>query len=715
MEESKRKAGSSVKNRHLSQKWIIRYAIAVLVPGLFLGAVLAFLLSNQSSAIAQIQDVGLAVQSFQTTLTVALAVVTVAVLLIAGLVLWLANAYAATLRQLRAKADRLASGEVWHSESRPAGSPDDPLSEIDGSIERLNAQLQSLDRMVTQLAAGAPPAGGDSSVEITPLSRRFLAIAERQRTVQSTVGKGIEQWSQSIGQVGATVVGVSETAAALEQTTGALVSGLNHQTSVVEQCADAVGQSERAMQDTGQTLESQQRATQDAKARAEQINAALGAVISRVEEVQQSSADAAQITQSGTERVLQTIHGIDRIRQQVDQLGEKMSALGQGSDEIGSIVGTIEEIASQTNLLAINATIEAAHAESQAHQLTETLLNRFMLGQARLVRKLIESGMEGQPPSFWAEIASQANIDSIYATDADGVAIITNDPAGLGFRFPDDPNAQAFVFRELLKQKDGEVCQPPQRRSLDNLVFKYVGVSRRDKPGIIQVGFNTSSLSKFELQIGGFTVVAGEVYQLADRARTATGEIRNLIKNMQKIIGEAVSAMRSSTGEVDGLNRSANEAGNVLQEIRAAFDQVMQLAGQATAEIGAMRQVIDQFSGAADQILSTSQEQDLAGQAVGEKLQAAYAGLQALAQSGDQNQAVGEDALRILDDLRAKVESLSNQVNEAVNVTDRFCAELSNHPTGALGELYDNHTTATSSKSTRLDVPSPEPLPVSQS
>lgn len=705
-----------MKNRHLSKHWIIRYVIVVLAPGALLSAVLVILLSNQMSLIAQIPDAGQAAQSFQTAVAVALAVTAVAVLSTAGLVLWTANAHKSALRQLHAKADRLAAGEVWQSETHPAaGSPGDPLSGLDASIERLNVQLQSLDRMAAQLAAGKPPAGGEPLADGTSLGRRLLAAADRQRTVQNAVSRGIEQWSQTVEQVGEILAEVSETAAALERSTGALVTGLHQQTVVADRCADALAESERAVAAAGQSLESQQQATEDAKAQAEQISTALGGVVGRVEGVQQASADAAQITQSGTERVLQTIRGIDRIRQQVDQLGEKMSALAQGSNEIGSIVGTIEEIASQTNLLAINATIEAAHAESQAHQLTETLLNRFMIGQAHLVRKLIETGMENQPPSFWAEIAAQARIDSIYATDEDGVTIITNDPGGLGFRFPDDPTAQAYAFRELLKQKDGEVCQPPQRRTLDNQIYKYVGVSRRDKPGIIQVGFNTSSLAKFELQIGGFTVVAGEVYQLADRARSATGEIRNLIKNMQKIIGEAVSAMHSSTGEVDGLTRSANEAGNVLQEIHAAFDQVLQLAGQAAAEIGAIRQTIEHFSQAAEQILSTSQQQSLAGQSAGERLQAAFAGLRELAQHGDQNLAAGEDALRVLDDLSAKIEALSNRINEAVSVTDRFCSELSSQPIKPSGEIYDYHTTATSTKPRRLDAPSPEPLPLSQS
>jgi methyl-accepting chemotaxis protein len=67
----------------------------------------------------------------------------------------------------------------------------------------------------------------------------------------------------------------------------------------------------------------------------------------------------------GGEVVQQTISGMHRIAAQVKQSAQTVESLGVRSEQIGEIVGTIEDIADQTNLLALNAAIEAARAGEQ--------------------------------------------------------------------------------------------------------------------------------------------------------------------------------------------------------------------------------------------------------------------------------------------------------------------------------------------------------------
>jgi methyl-accepting chemotaxis protein len=74
---------------------------------------------------------------------------------------------------------------------------------------------------------------------------------------------------------------------------------------------------------------------------------------------------ASQTANNGAEVVKETICGMQAIADKVRESAHTVSSLGARSDQIGAIVGTIEDIADQTNLLALNAAIEAARAGEQ--------------------------------------------------------------------------------------------------------------------------------------------------------------------------------------------------------------------------------------------------------------------------------------------------------------------------------------------------------------
>ncbi|GFE62883.1 methyl-accepting chemotaxis protein [Geobacter sp. AOG2] len=79
----------------------------------------------------------------------------------------------------------------------------------------------------------------------------------------------------------------------------------------------------------------------------------------------ESSQQTSRSATNGASVVQETINGMGRIAERVKQSAQTVESLGARSEQIGAIVGTIEDIADQTNLLALNAAIEAARAGEQ--------------------------------------------------------------------------------------------------------------------------------------------------------------------------------------------------------------------------------------------------------------------------------------------------------------------------------------------------------------
>lgn len=78
-----------------------------------------------------------------------------------------------------------------------------------------------------------------------------------------------------------------------------------------------------------------------------------------------SSKLASSAAESGAAVVQSTVSGMQKIAIRVQETAKTVESLGARSDQIGAIIGTIEDIADQTNLLALNAAIEAARAGEQ--------------------------------------------------------------------------------------------------------------------------------------------------------------------------------------------------------------------------------------------------------------------------------------------------------------------------------------------------------------
>jgi twitching motility protein PilJ len=158
-----------------------------------------------------------------------------------------------------------------------------------------------------------------------------------------------------------------------EDITGAIADSVNFTTDELRKLVIAVSTSaqqvSRATRDAGEITKKLLIA---AEKQSEEINQAGDAVelmttsIKEVDESATRSAEAARqtlaVTAQGAQAVQNSIAGMDGIREQIQETSKRIKRLGESSQEIGEIVDLISDITEQTNVLALNAAIQAASA-----------------------------------------------------------------------------------------------------------------------------------------------------------------------------------------------------------------------------------------------------------------------------------------------------------------------------------------------------------------
>ena len=148
----------------------------------------------------------------------------------------------------------------------------------------------------------------------------------------------------------------------IARTMGDVSKGTTMQAASISQTASAVEQMSRAISNVADGAQEQAKSVNSASLISAEITTTIDKVATNAEAVTQNSAEAAESARDGAKTVQMTIDGMGRIRDRVSISARKVEEMGQRSGQIGSIVETIQEIASQTNLLALNAAIEAARA-----------------------------------------------------------------------------------------------------------------------------------------------------------------------------------------------------------------------------------------------------------------------------------------------------------------------------------------------------------------
>ncbi|SJM36426.1 Methyl-accepting chemotaxis protein CtpL [Psychrobacter pasteurii] len=158
-----------------------------------------------------------------------------------------------------------------------------------------------------------------------------------------------------------------------EDITGAIADSVNfaieqlrHLVQAINDTAASVTQSSQQTQLTATELAA---ASEQQAQKIASVSAAIADMVNSIKQVSTSATQSASvadrsvaIAHNGAQVVQRSIDGMSTIREQIQETSKRIKRLGESSQEIGDIVGLINDIADQTNVLALNAAIQASMA-----------------------------------------------------------------------------------------------------------------------------------------------------------------------------------------------------------------------------------------------------------------------------------------------------------------------------------------------------------------
>lgn len=238
----------------------------------------------------------------------------------------------------------------------------DEIGDIGRSFDPLVVYIQEMAKAAQHLAQK------DLSIIVTPkseadeLGNAFAAMVKNLRDIVGNITENSADLSISADQLAAASLQAGEATNQISSTIHQVANGTQNQAVSIANTANAIVQMTQSIDGVAKGAQEQSQSVSKAAEVTEDINQAIQQMAENIKTVTLNATQASHAAQNGSVTVEQTLSGMQNIKTKVDITANKIEEMGNRSEEIGGILATIEEIASQTNLLALNAAIEAARA-----------------------------------------------------------------------------------------------------------------------------------------------------------------------------------------------------------------------------------------------------------------------------------------------------------------------------------------------------------------
>jgi len=251
----------------------------------------------------------------------------------------------------------LTHGVIWESE--------DEMGELARSFELMGSSLRTTVSGVTGAADRMQSAASEIAVAsrgVAQVTASQVSGIARATTSMEEIDGQARAIAESADTLGADVTEASNSILQLESSGRELDGSASELSNNIEEVADSIEQMAHGIAQVAESSDALAHEAEDASSSMDHTASALGEMNESTSQMSHLSTQVVQLSETGRERVQETIRGMDAIHE-ATEFGQRVIAkLAARAGEIDTITHVIDDVADETNLLALNAAIIAAQA-----------------------------------------------------------------------------------------------------------------------------------------------------------------------------------------------------------------------------------------------------------------------------------------------------------------------------------------------------------------
>jgi methyl-accepting chemotaxis protein len=432
-----------------------------------------------------------------------------------------------------------------------------PTDEVGQAAATVN---DIIDKMVATIGSY-----NSTRVSLTDLMQNITHSVQSLTDAKTELGQSADQAAQATQQIAQATTQVADGTNQTAKSVHDVSNSMSELDEVIGQVTQGASQTAKAVQDVNQSVAQLELAATDLDQTAKvRVAQAADDMASNAQAATEGARVASDTAQNGARMVQLTIDGMQRIKETVGTASGEITKLGTRSQEIGNIVAVIDDIAAQTNLLALNAAIEAARAGEQG---------RGFAVVADEVRKLAERVASATKEISGLITGIQQSVDASVKVMAEGA---TETDAGARVA-----SEAGTALQEILAAVDS-VNSQMERIASGSEDLRGAGAEMVDVVGNVR--------GVVEGVGDSVTSIAG----VAEQNSSATEQMRATARSVGDAIQSIAGVAEENSAATEQVSASSEEMTAQVEEVTAAAHSLGALADDLHAKVSTFKLATDE-------------------------------------------------------------------------------------------------------------------------